>query len=115
MKSLLPFFIVPVMLIQACSKEEAPQAQPKRTAEMNYSFYTGIRNVEVEGEIINRGNVYLNGTQIRFLLYDHNGYLIRTYFNDFKVDNYPGEGTYFYTMFSEPGVSEVKAEIWDLW
>ena len=107
---LLSFFF------QSCVKEEVRIVEPPRmTAEMHYSFYSGIRTVEIEGEIINRGNVYLEGAQLRFRLYDRNGFLITTYFQDFSVRNSPNYGSYFYTSLNERYVYEVKADIWNLW
>jgi len=101
---------------QSCVREEVLIVEPPRmTAEMNYTFYTGIRTVEIEGEIINRGNVFIEGAQIRFRLYDRNGYLITTYFQDFIVRNSPNYGAYFYTALNENYIYEVKVDVWDLW
>jgi hypothetical protein len=113
---LLSSLFLVLLSFQSCVREEVIIVEPPRmTAEMNYSFYSGIRTVEVEGEIINRGNVYVEGAQIRFRLYDRNGYLITTYFQDFAVNNSPGFGTYFYTALNEKYVYDVKADVWDLW
>jgi hypothetical protein len=113
---LLNSFLLLLFSLQSCVKEEVLIVEPPRmTAEMNYTFYSGIRTVEIEGEVINRGNVFIEGAQIRFRLYDKNGYLITTYFQDFTVRNSPNYGAYFYTALNERYVYEVKADVWDLW
>lgn len=106
-----------VLTLQSCVREEVVlvPVEPKLTAEIDYSYYIGLKWVEVEGEIINRGNVPLNGAQIRFRLYDRDGYLLNTYFVDYDVLKDPGYGAYFYGEFQQRYVYEVRADIWDLW
>lgn len=106
-----------VLFLNSCVKEEVilVPVEPRLTAEIDYTYYTGLRWVEVEGEIINRGNVPIRGAQIRYSLYDIDGLLISTYFRDYDVFADPGQGVYFYGEFPERYVYEVRAEIWDLW
>jgi hypothetical protein len=116
-KAFLLFALTSMFLMQSCVQEEVVfvPVEPKLTAEIDYTYYTGLRWVEVEGEIVNRGNVPLKGAQIRYRLFDRDGYLINTYFVDYDVLADPGYGTYFYSEFPERYTYEVIADIWDLW
>ncbi len=116
-RTILLMFTLGLISLQSCVQEEIiiVQEAPVLKAELNYSYYLGLRIVEVEGEIINRGNAMLSGAQIRFRLYDEDGFLITTLFRDYTVNVGPDAGIYFYADFIQPGTFDVVADIWDVW
>lgn len=116
-RTILLLFALGLIGLQGCVQEEIILVQEPivKQAELNYSYYLGLRIVEVEGEIVNRGNIPLAGAQIRFRLFDEDGYLITTLFRDFNLNVSPGDGIYFYSDFVQPGTFDVKADIWDVW
>lgn len=105
-----------MMTLSSCIREEVIIVEPVRqTADINYSFYTSRNFVEIEGDIINTGNTYIRGAEIRFQLYDSYGYLVATYFESFDLSVAPGDGRYFYIDIPERYIYDVRSDVWSIW
>ncbi len=104
------------MTVSSCIREEVIIVEPVRqTADINFSFHSSRNFVVIEGDIINTGNTYMRGAEIRFQLYDNYGYLMATYFKRFDLGVSPGDGRYFYMDIPERYINDVRSDVWSIW
>jgi hypothetical protein len=84
-------------------------------ASVTYDFWAGARNVEIDGELFNDGNVFINEAEIEVLLFDIYGEFISSYFYTFHVDLRSRDFTPFEIDISQRGVFDVDVRIVDLY
>jgi hypothetical protein len=113
---LLPIMTVLTMLLlsNGCSDETEIQGNDPR-ASVAFDFWAGARNVEVDGEIFNDGNTYIEHIEIEILLYDEVGQYINSAYQSFAVDLRPQDSFIFTSDLHEYEIYDVDVLITTFW
>lgn len=109
---LLPFTLLTLVVfgLNSCADDvviihDTPQAS------VSFDFWAGARNVEVDGEIFNDGNTFIESVELEIILYDEYGRYINSAFQTFWVDMGPLESFLFSTDLRESQVYDVEVVI----
>ena len=80
-------------------------------ASVQYDFWAGARNVEVDGDIFNDGSTFINAVEIEIALFDEFGHYISSVFQTFQVNLHPRDIFGFSTDIRERNVFDVEVTI----
>ncbi len=113
---LLPFMTVLTVLFtfNGCSDDVIVDAANPR-ASVIFDFWAGSRTVEVDGEIFNDGNTFIEQVEIEIALYDEFGQYIKSVYQGFRVDLRPQDSFIFSTDLREFDVYDVDVLISTFW
>ncbi|MBO6514961.1 MAG: hypothetical protein JJ975_00235 [Bacteroidia bacterium] len=104
---LLPLATLFVLVFTGCSDDLDINAGVPE-ASISYDFWAGARNVEVDGEIFNDGNVHIESVELEIAMYDEYGHYINSVFQTLWVDLRPQDSFVFATDVREVGVFDVE-------
>ena len=112
----LPITTVLLILFtfNGCSDDIEVQGNNPR-ASVVYDFWAGARNVEVDGEIFNDGNTFIEYVEVEIAMYDEFGQYTKSVFQSFSVDLRPQDSFIFSTDFRAFDVYDVEVTISTFW
>ena len=84
-------------------------------ASVEWDFWAGARSVEVDGEIYNDGNTYIESVELEVLMYDERGHYITSIFQTFGVGMSRYDSFIFSLDIREREVYDVEVRIQRMW
>lgn len=109
---LLSTLFITLFAFNGCYYEETIIIEdPTPRASVVFDFWSGARTVEVDGEIYNDGNVYIQSVDIEVFMYDEFGYLLSSYIETIYVGLHPRAFFTFQMDFFERHVYDVDVAI----
>jgi|GEM_PF-1761661 len=96
------------MIFTSCVYEEPVIVYQQPRVAVDFDFWTGSRHVEIDGSVLNQGNVDVRSVNIEFLLIDRYGDVVSSSWHQYRVNLLPREEFFFSIDIGEFGIYEVR-------
>lgn len=96
------------LLFSSCTYDDPVVVTAQPSVAISYDFWTGARHVEIDGSVLNNGNVEVQTVNIEFILVDEFGYAISSSWHRYRVNILPGQAFFFSIDIGEFAVYDVR-------
>lgn len=91
--------------------DEPPVVNHPPHVDVHYEYWTGARNVEVDGEIYNDGPGFATSVELEFRFYNEFGEWVDTQYRSYHTDLHPGHSMAFFADFRYSYIYEIEVSV----